>query len=222
MSLDNASPKLERMIIFTDDYLPRDSDLARAVNKMRLELKSVGIDVYVVCPNYGPMEPNQSIVRVPLKHDTFGEIGDADISDHNRKIVEMVCASVRPQLVHIMTPGPIGRLGEQIHRFGRIPLVFSSELDYDAIIEQRYATRKIVRRIANVVFWWWFRTIFIRKSKFILCSDPEMIAHLESKKVKPIVQWSIGSGDYAYPGPKGQISEPLRELLKIYTICLLH
>lgn len=91
-----------KLLITTDNFLPRWDGIARFLNEMLPRLK--GYDVTVIAPDYGPIRPRGfTLIQIPLSKRSFG---DYTLAKYDPKTIEKHIKEA--DIVFNQSLGPIG------------------------------------------------------------------------------------------------------------------
>lgn len=128
-----------RIALVTDTYLPEVNGVTTVLATMRDGLRRRGHAVLVIAPEYDHPGPDDAdVVRRPSL--AFPPYPAIRLSRPWGSDVSGVLARSRPDLVHVATEGPIGRLGRRYALDAGIPLITSFHTDFP-----RYAGKYLGR-----------------------------------------------------------------------------
>lgn len=125
-----------RLALVTDTYLPEINGVTTVLDVMRRGLLARGHTVLVCAPSYPgmPEDVDPAIVRRPSI--PCPGYPNVRLSWPFGGAVVPILESFQPDVVHVVTEGPLGAVGRRFARRYRIPLVTSFHTDFP-----RYATR---------------------------------------------------------------------------------
>jgi glycosyltransferase involved in cell wall biosynthesis len=126
-----------RVVHFTDTYLPRRDGVITSIRTLVEALASVGHDTLTVVPRHPDQPVDQPLLRlraVPL--------GVAGLRVSPWPLRAAAClgtlaevSRIKPDIVHVHTPGPVGLLGVVAARRLGLPLVQTYHTDLHAYVE---------------------------------------------------------------------------------------
>ena len=140
-------PRALRIVLFSNNYRPRVSGVAVAVEFLERALRAAGHRTLVVAPDYDPARPDgrSGVVRVrslPLKP------WRAALPLPRRRALASEIARFRPHLLHSHHPYWLGHSAVLSARKLRVPLVYTFHTFYEAFLESaRLDFRPLVRLV---------------------------------------------------------------------------
>lgn len=124
-----------RIGFFTDRYYPQVDGVAVSVDLFAKELRKLGHEVFIFCPQGTPKQKNEPSYIVRFR--SFPSIWYEDYRDtfpFTPAVIRKV-ESYNLDLVHIHTPALIGMLGIRIARDSNLPLIATHHTDIEQYIK---------------------------------------------------------------------------------------
>ena len=145
----SEDPRALRIVLFSNNYRPRVSGVAVAVEFLARALRAAGHRTLVVAPDYDPARPDgrSGVLRarsLPLKP------WQAALPLPRRRELTAEIERFRPHLLHSHHPFLLGRTASRIARQLQTPLVYTFHTFYEAFLEgARLDFRPLVRMVRN-------------------------------------------------------------------------
>ena len=119
-----------RIALVTDTYSPQVNGVTTIVRRVVEVLGRARHDVVVVAPEYPDSQPGTVDVELRVPSVAFPPYPALRLSLPQPRRVALFLDAFRPDLVHVMTEGPLGLLGRQYARHHGLPLVTSYHTDF--------------------------------------------------------------------------------------------
>lgn len=115
-----------KIAIFTDAFLPKIDGIAVSIDHLVRILGTKGHEFLIFCPSYGEKDfyqigPHTEIIR--FKNFPLPSYPDVKVVLPSRKKIKKAMKEFQPQLVHVHTPGLIGKYGSNLAKKYNLPLV---------------------------------------------------------------------------------------------------
>ena len=116
--------------MFTNTYLPHVSGVARSVETIRDDLRTLGHDVYVVCPTFpGATKSTETVLRVPAIQNFNGS--DFSVRIPLPGAISSHLHEFHPDIIHAHQPFLLGDAALRAAREWARPLVFTHHTMYE-------------------------------------------------------------------------------------------
>ncbi|MBD3800442.1 MAG: glycosyltransferase family 1 protein [Campylobacterales bacterium] len=165
-----------RICIFTDT-LGDLNGVSRFIQDMGEQALANGIDLHIVASTakYCPDLPNVHNLpprwRVPMPF--YREL---DLAYPSAKALERVLRELRPDIVHISTPGPVGIIAKKLAAKHKLPVLGTYHTDFPAYIRDNtgmdWAKRVADRAMQR--FYLPFERVFIRSAEYLDIVEQEI------------------------------------------------
>ena len=119
-----------RIALVTDTYTPQVNGVTTIVRRVVEVLGRARHDVVVVAPEYPVSQPGTADVELRVPSVAFPPYPAIRLSLPRPRRVAHFLDSFRPDLVHLMTEGPLGLVGRQYALRRGLPLVTSYHTDF--------------------------------------------------------------------------------------------
>ena len=142
-----------RIALVTDTYTPQVNGVTTIVRRVVEVLGRARQHVAVVAPEYPERDPGLAEVELRVPSLAFPLYPAIRLSLPQARRVAHFLDAYRPDLVHVMTEGPLGALGRRYALRRRLPLVTSFHTDFP-----RYTRSYRVGALEPVIWRWllWF------------------------------------------------------------------
>ena len=174
-----------RIALVTDTYTPQVNGVTTIVRRVVEVLGRARQQVVVVAPEYpgGPPESPDTELRVPSV--AFPPYRAIRLSLPQPRRVARFLDAFRPDLVHVMTEGPVGVLGRRYALRRGIPLVTSFHTDFP-----RYSRHYGLGALQPVIWRWlvWFHG----PARFVHTPGEAVRAELARRGVAHARVWGCG------------------------------
>ncbi len=119
-----------RIALVTDTYTPQVNGVTTIVRRVVEVLGRARQDVVVVAPEYPVSQPGTADVELRVPSVAFPLYPALRLSLPQPRRVALFLDAFRPDLVHVMTEGPVGLIGRQYALRRGLPLVTSYHTDF--------------------------------------------------------------------------------------------
>ena len=119
-----------RIALVTDTYTPQVNGVTTIVRRVVEVLDRTRQHVAVVAPEYPVSQPGTADVELRVPSVAFPLYPAIRLSLPQPRRVALFLDAFRPDLVHVMTEGPLGLVGRQYAHRRRLPLVTSYHTDF--------------------------------------------------------------------------------------------
>ena len=119
-----------RIALVTDTYTPQVNGVTTIVRRVVEVLGRARQDVVVVAPEYPVSQPGTADVELRVPSVAFPLYPALRLSLPQPRRVALFLDAFRPDLVHVMTEGPVGLIGRQYTLRRGLPLVTSYHTDF--------------------------------------------------------------------------------------------
>jgi glycosyltransferase involved in cell wall biosynthesis len=120
-----------RIAFFTNNYLPRPSGVAHAIENLRIELKNLGHDIFIFAPRYSKNDKeNDNLFRYKSFriHKKLGALRSIPFP-HSVKLKKQI-KKLNLDIIHSHHPYLLGKTAQKYAQELNIPLVFSLHTPY--------------------------------------------------------------------------------------------
>ncbi len=120
-----------RIAFFTNNYLPRPSGVAHAIENLRIELENLGHDVFIFAPRYSKTDKeNNRLFRYKSFriHKKLGPLRSIPFP-HSAKLKKQI-KELNLDIIHSHHPYLLGKTAQKYARELNIPLIFSLHTPY--------------------------------------------------------------------------------------------
>jgi glycosyltransferase involved in cell wall biosynthesis len=125
-----GDPPAVRIALVTDTYTPQVNGVTTIVRRVVEVLGRARQDVVVVAPEYPVSQPGTVDVELRVPSVAFPLYRALRLSLPQPRRVALYLDAFRPDLVHVMTEGPVGFVGRQYALRRGLPLVTSYHTDF--------------------------------------------------------------------------------------------
>lgn len=175
-----------RVCLFTDTIGDLNG-VSRFIQDMAEQSLIHNLDLHIIASTakYCPQAPNihnfHPSLRFPMPFYT-----DMDIALPPKKSIKEKIKELKPDMIHISTPGAVGYLGSKIAKELKIPYTGTYHTDFPAYIKDN-TNSEILKKITDKTMAWFykdFKLLFSRSKEYIDILDHDI--HFEQQKVKII------------------------------------
>jgi len=120
-----------RIAFFTNNYLPRPSGVAHAIENLRIELENLGHDVFVFAPRYSKKDKeNAKLFRYKsfVTHEKLGPLSSIPFP-HSPKIKKHI-QELAIDIIHSHHPYLLGKTAQKYAKELNVPLIFTLHTPY--------------------------------------------------------------------------------------------
>ncbi len=119
-----------RIALVTDTYTPQVNGVTTIVRRVVEVLGRARMDAVVVAPEYPGLQPGSADAELRVPSVAFPPYPAIRLSLPQPRRVAHFLDAFRPDLVHVMTEGPLGLVGRRYALHRRLPLVTSYHTDF--------------------------------------------------------------------------------------------
>lgn len=175
-----------RVCLFTDTIGDLNG-VSRFIQDMAEQSLIHNHDLHIIASTakYCPQAPNihnfHPSLRFPMPFYT-----DMDIALPPKKSIKEKIKELKPEMIHISTPGAVGYLGLKIAKELKIPYTGTYHTDFPAYIKDNTQS-DILKRVTDKTMAWFykdFKLLFSRSKEYIDTLDHDI--HFDPQKVKII------------------------------------
>jgi len=168
----------KRLLIATDNFLPRWDGIARFLSEMIPRLR-IHYDITVVAPDFGPYEDTSiTLVRLPVSKTFKG----GDFSIPKIKYFRLKQLVKNSDIIFCQSIGPIGGIALTLaHRLHKPVVSFIHSLETELVpraLEGSWLPRKLVMNVTR----WWMRRLYSRTTLLIVPSQ-SIVEHLAWEQI---------------------------------------
>lgn len=175
-----------KIAIFTDTFFPQINGVSHTLNKMQQFMIQNNIEYRFFIPCYDERTAHSSSSNIiSFPNIPFFLYPECKFSFPSIKVIHQVIASFQPDLIHVITPFPIGFIGAQYAKIYDIPLVCSYHTDFPSYL-------KFYRLTFLEEMIWKFFKWFHSYSNLNLVPSTETAQQLKQKGINDIQIWSRG------------------------------
>ena len=171
-----------RIALVTDTYTPQVNGVTTIVGRVVEVLGRARHDVVVVAPEYPDSQPGTVDIELRVPSVAFPPYPAIRLSIPQPRRVALLLDSFLPDLVHVMTEGPLGLVGRRYAVRHAVPLVTSYHTDFP-----QYA-RSYGLGTLEAVIWQWL-TWFHRPAALTHTPGVFMQSELERRGLGPVRVW---------------------------------
>ena len=171
-----------RIALVTDTYTPQVNGVTTIVRRVVEVLGRARQDAVVVAPEYPVSQPGTAEVELRVPSVAFPPYPALRLSLPQPRRVAQFLDAFRPDLVHVMTEGPLGLVGRQYALRRGLPLVTSYHTDFP-----RYCRSYGVGTLERAI-WQWL-TWFHRPAVLTHTPGAFVKAELERRGLGPVRVW---------------------------------
>ena len=171
-----------RIALVTDTYTPQVNGVTTIVRRVVEVLGRARHDAVVVAPEYPDSQPGTVDVELRVPSVAFPPYPAIRLSLPQPRRVALLLDAFRPDLVHVMTEGPLGLVGRRYAVRRAVPLVTSYHTDFP-----QYA-RSYGLGTLEAVVWQWL-TWFHRPAVLTHTPGVFMKSELERRGLRPVRVW---------------------------------
>jgi glycosyltransferase involved in cell wall biosynthesis len=151
-----------KIVFSTDNYWPRISGMAVAIDAFKDGLADLGHQVYILAPDYpnaGEFDKkvvNAYIRRIPSIRLFFLE-EDRFVSPFQKRAIFTALRSIRPDIIHVHTEFSMGKYSSQYAKKYNIPLIFTAHTYWEEYANYisflpKFVIKKVGENIRNLPF----------------------------------------------------------------------
>jgi glycosyltransferase involved in cell wall biosynthesis len=175
-----------RVCLFTDTIGDLNG-VSRFIQDMAEQSLIHNLDLHIIASTakYCPQAPNihnfHPSLRFPMPFYT-----DMDIALPPKKSIKEKIKELKPEMIHISTPGAVGYLGLKIAKELKIPYTGTYHTDFPAYIKDNTQS-DILKRVTDKTMAWFykdFKLLFSRSKEYIDILNHDI--HFDPQKVKII------------------------------------
>lgn len=166
-----------KIAMFTDAFFPRINGVYISVNSFATQLVNLGHEVCIICPSYEKVKKSyeEKIELENGKHILVYRLSSHEFvfskEDRLAKLTQYpymkkYLDAFKPDIVHINSEFPVGRLGHLYSKKRKIPMVYTFHTYWETYFKN-YATfipEKITRAIGRSV-----TIFFLKRANYIIC-----------------------------------------------------
>ena len=198
--LENAKHFQKKLLIATDNFLPRWDGIARFLSELIPRLKEYKITV--ICPDFGNVSMEDvEIIKIPLSK---LKIGDYTAAKFKPKIIKEKCKEA--DIIFTQTIGPIGLLAIWYGKKYKKPIIsYIHSLEWE-LVTKSAALKGIknffIYNLIKLVAWF-----FYNKSTLLITPSPEVAEILSWQRIKTnksILHMGVNINKFAPPRDKAE------------------
>jgi glycosyltransferase involved in cell wall biosynthesis len=165
-----------RVCIFTDTIGDLNG-VSRFIQDMGEQALSHGVDLHIVSSTakYCPKMPNVHNLK-PRWRFPMPFYSELDIAYPSKTALETKLLELRPDILHISTPGPVGFMARQLAKKHSLPTMGTYHTDFPAYIKKQTG-QEWAKRITDKVmqnFYSRFKRVFTRSAEYLDIMDREI------------------------------------------------
>ena len=175
-----------RIALVTDTYTPQVNGVTTIVRRVVEALGRARQHAVVIAPEYPRSQPGTGEAELRVPSVAFPLYNAVRLSLPQSRRVAHFLDRFRPDLVHVMTEGPLGALGRRYALGHRLPLVTSYHTDFARYLRYYHLARP------EPLVWRWL-TWFHRPAVFIHTPGEATRAELAGRGLRHVRLWGRGA-----------------------------
>lgn len=171
-----------KIAFFSDTHLPQVNGVTRTIERLKSAMDQAGIEYRFFVPTEGD-EKRSSVI--PHFHLPLFLYPECKIAFPQYSVIKQQLDDFEPDLIHVITPFPLGYMGYKYAKERGIPLVSSYHTNFVEYLRYYHLD-------ALEPFYWKYFRWFHSQCALNLCPSKDTLRKLENQGIKNLKIWDRG------------------------------